>query len=352
MAALDHDRDLHQPQQQGQRGRLGTEGLAGGEGHTSLFLDFDPEAGIPAGTAWEQVLYRNLRQCQAVIALLSPHWLASKWCFAEIAQARAQGKPVFPVQIAACDGGGVLTDIQHVDLTASPQEGYRRLALGLKERGLDPAAIFDWDPNRPPYPGLHAFEEADAAVFFGRTDEINRARETLDRLRRLGRDAPRFVLVLGASGSGKSSLIRAGLIPRLRKDANLWLPVPPFRPQDTPLETLALALAETFEIHQHPRGWREILSVLDAAADQTPLNDRALIGLAHDLQIAAGHREATLLLCLDQAEELFAQSPEREATRFLGLLRAALERANGQLMALATLRSDFLGRFQNPSRSK
>src|SRR5512147_11329 len=96
------------------------------QGHTSLFLDFDPEAGIKAGTAWEQVLYHNLRRCQAVIALLSPHWLTSKWCFTEIVQARAQGKPVFPVQIAACEGG-VLSDIQHIDLTVTPQEGYRRL---------------------------------------------------------------------------------------------------------------------------------------------------------------------------------------------------------------------------------
>lgn len=53
------------------------------QNHTSLFLDFDPEAGIPAGSEWEQVLYRKLRQCQAVIALVSPHWVASKWCFAE-----------------------------------------------------------------------------------------------------------------------------------------------------------------------------------------------------------------------------------------------------------------------------
>jgi hypothetical protein len=62
------------------------------QGHTSLFLDFNPEAVIKGGSNWEQTLYRQLRQCQAVIALLTPNWLASKWCFAELVQARERGK--------------------------------------------------------------------------------------------------------------------------------------------------------------------------------------------------------------------------------------------------------------------
>ena len=53
-------------------------------GHTSLFLDFDRENGIRSGADWEQTLYQRLRQCQAVIALLTPSWLDSKWCFAEL----------------------------------------------------------------------------------------------------------------------------------------------------------------------------------------------------------------------------------------------------------------------------
>jgi hypothetical protein len=77
-----------------------------------------------------------------------------------------------------------------------------------------------------------AFQEEDAAIFFGRNEDIFRALETLDGLRRFGREAPRFVLFLGASGSGKSSLLRAGLIPRLKKEPANWLPVRPFRPQN------------------------------------------------------------------------------------------------------------------------
>jgi hypothetical protein len=80
------------------------------QGHTSLFLDFDPEAGIKGGSGWEQTLYQQLRQCQAVIALLTPSWLASKWCFAELVQARERGKAIFPVKVQPCVAGGVFSE--------------------------------------------------------------------------------------------------------------------------------------------------------------------------------------------------------------------------------------------------
>src|SRR5436190_8071322 len=53
-------------------------------GYRSVFLDFHPEDGIPAGRNWETELYVNLRACQAVVVLCSDHSMTSKWCFAEI----------------------------------------------------------------------------------------------------------------------------------------------------------------------------------------------------------------------------------------------------------------------------
>jgi hypothetical protein len=319
------------------------------QGHTSLFLDFDPEAGIKGGSGWEQTLYQKLRQCHAVIALLSPNWLASKWCFPELVLARERGKAIFPVKVQPCEAGGVFGDIQHIDLTADPEEGYRRLEIGLLERGLDPLDAFDWDPKRPPYPGLLAFQEQDAAIFFGRGEEILKTLETLDALRRQGREAARFALLLGASGSGKSSLARAGVIPRLKKKLAEWLPVPPFRPQQEPLDEPAVALAAAFEAHGRPRDWSVIRTALHAAAAQNPVDGLALLKLTRDLAIVVKQPEATVLLTIDQAEELFGYSPSEAATRFLRLLRAALEAADRQLMAVATLRSDFLGEFQSHS---
>ena len=58
-------------------------------GYDALFLDFDPDDGIAAGRDWERKLYTELRACRGVIVLCSAHSMASDWCFAEIAQARA-----------------------------------------------------------------------------------------------------------------------------------------------------------------------------------------------------------------------------------------------------------------------
>lgn len=317
------------------------------QGHTSLFLDFDPEAGIRAGANWEQTLYRQLRRCQAVVALASPHWLASRWCFAEIVQARERGKPVFIVKIAQVDTAGVFADMQHVDLTANADEALERLRLGLLDRGIDPLDAFDWDPSRPPYPGLLAFEEADAAIFFGRGEALARTLEGLDAQRRQGADAARFVLLLGASGSGKSSLARAGVIPRLKKRRAEWLPLPPLRPQQEPLDELAAALVGAYSAAGAPRDWNAIRQALRRAADDFPQGGAALLDLTRELAVAAGCTEATVLVTVDQAEELFAYTPPEVADRFLRLLRAALESADRRLMVMATLRSEFLGEFQN-----
>ena len=317
------------------------------QGHTSLFLDFDPEAGIRAGSSWEQTLYRKLRQCQAVIALVSPAWVASRWCFAELVQARERGKALFLVMVEPVDAG-VFSDLQRIDLTVRPEEGLERLRFGLLDRGIDPLDAFDWDPGRPPFPGLLAFEEADAAIFFGRGEALAKTLEALDALRRQAADAARFLLLLGASGSGKSSLARAGVIPRLKKRQAEWLPVPPMRPQQEPVDELAAALVTAFAACGHARDWNALRQALRAAADPTAAaSGTDLLAVTRELAVAAGRTDATVLLTIDQAEELFSYTPAGAAERFLRLLRAALEPGDRRLMVLATMRSDFLGSFQS-----
>src|SRR5262245_38863119 len=193
------------------------------QGHRSIFLDFDPEDGIPSGRNWEKELYARLRGCQAVIVLCSEHYMASPWCFAEITQARSQGKHLFPLKIAACQVSSLLSDVQVTDLTLNPTEGYQRLWFGLKKVGLDPADLFDWDGTRPPYPGLLAFQEQDATVYFGRDTAIQGTMETLNRLQRLG--GSRLVL-------------------------------DPFRPLGRPFDGLSMVLAGTFASFGKSRGIR------------------------------------------------------------------------------------------------
>src|SRR3954451_14706889 len=71
-------------------------------GYDSLFLDFDPDSGIKGGRNWERELYRNLKLAGALIVLCSTHSMSSRWCFVEIAQAKALGKPIFPITISPC----------------------------------------------------------------------------------------------------------------------------------------------------------------------------------------------------------------------------------------------------------
>lgn len=306
-----------------------------GEGHDSVFLDFDPAAGIPAGRDWEKELYERLRDCQAVIVLCSEHSMASRWCFVEIAHAKALGKHIFPVKIADCAIDPVLTSRQVLDLTADPEEAYGRLWRGLKAAGLDPAKSFQWDRNRPPYPGLLAFQEEDAAIFFGREPEIRQGLDALQRLRRFG--GARALLVFGASGTGKSSLVRAGLLPRLRRGDD-WLVVPPLRPLGHPLRELATALALAFAEHGSEKDWRELHERLEAGGD-------ALGDVARDLRLAARRPEATVLLTVDQAEELTGGDGGSQAEPFLGRLRAAVEAPASPLMVIFTVRADLLGTF-------
>ena len=265
--------------------------------------------------------------------------MASPWCFAEITHARALGKALFPLKVADCEIHAVLRTVQVIDLTEQREEGLDRLLRGLKAAGLDPANSFDWDGSRPPYPGLLAFEEADAAVFFGRENEIRDALDALSRQRRFG--GSRFMLLLGASGSGKSSLLRAGILPRLCRNPSQWIIVPPFRPLGRPFESLAYVLAASFEQAGEKRDWHELLSLMSAA----PPGD-ALARWARELSFSMHRPEATVLICVDQLEELFTLSGAEEADRFLVMLRRAAESAGSQILIVATVRSDFLGAVQ------
>jgi hypothetical protein len=99
-----------------------------------------------------------------------------------------------------------------------------------------------WDSARPPFPGLEAFTEQDAGVFFGRAAE---AAELLERLHPVEpAKAHRLIAVIGPSGVGKSSLVSAGLLPRLAQRRQRWIVVPPCVPEDRPIRSLARSLAE------------------------------------------------------------------------------------------------------------
>ncbi|MCP3961961.1 MAG: TIR domain-containing protein [bacterium] len=316
------------------------------QGHLSVFLDFDPEAGIPAGRSWEQELYQQLRSCRAVIVLCSEHSMASRWCFAEITHARSMGKPIFALIVGPCEVDPVLTDRQILDLSKDRDDAFRRLGRGMALAGIDATNPFDWDGSRSPYPGLLTFSETDAAVFFGRDKEVGEGLDMLTQMRRYGGAA--LLLVLGASGSGKSSLMRAGLLPRLRRDPDQWLVVDPWRPGDAPADNLAMVLAQAFDRADRPLEWRQLRDRIEA--NEEGGDEWVGTSILSDLRQAAARPEATVLLFIDQFEELLGQPRKHPANRFLRHLRSALDPPRRSLIVVATVRSDYLGTFQkNPA---
>ena len=308
-----------------------------GQGFEAPFLDFDKHSGIAPGTDWEQVLYHELERSQAVLLLLTPNWQESKWCFAEFTQARALGKPVIPLIEADLPGGSaaVAADVQAVDLRGDRQEGLERLRQQLVEIALSSQGGLPWDSSRPPYPGLPSFEEEDAAIYFGRETEIRLLIERLNARRSLG--GVGMLVLLGSSGAGKSSLLRAGVVPRLRRAGHQWIVVPPFRPQRKPLQALALALEQALGGGSAPISLADQLRQALRNGSQQSL----LARIANDLRRAAGANEACILLAIDQGEELFLEAEPEERQLLLHLLNAAL----GQglpFLAVMTLRSDAL----------
>jgi tetratricopeptide (TPR) repeat protein len=316
------------------------------QGHRSLFLDFDPENGIPAGRKWETELYTQLKGCQAVIVLCSQYSMKSPWCFAEITHARALGKKIFPIKIDDCEIVGLLRDLQVTDHTRIGEtETYARLERGLKESGLDPKDAFDWDNSRPPYPGLLSFEAEDAAIYAGRDSDIHAGQELLSSLRSF--NGARLVLVLGASGSGKSSLVKAGLLPRLKKDVKSWVVLDPFRPRKNPLSEFNYVLQACFKQHGIAV---EGTDCKDKLLDKTASADvqvESVVNALEQLSLASGYRDTTVLITIDQVEELLGGKSLDPATQFLTFLQLLLANEDSPVMVLGTLRSDYLGVFQS-----
>jgi WD40 repeat protein len=183
-----------------------------------------------------------------------------------------------------------------------------------------PSRTAVWNADRPPYPGLEEFTEEDAGVFFGREPEIT---ELYSRLHpALPAQAQRLITLVGPSGIGKSSLVRAGLLPRLSRRRNPWTIIPPVVPEDRPVSNLARAL-----------GCRpdDLAKAGEAAA--------MIVARVDELR---GTGSSPALLVVDQAEELLTLSAGRDA--FLDLLGKVLEK-DQRLWVIMILRSEFLTGF-------
>ncbi|MGK3994238.1 nSTAND1 domain-containing NTPase [Sorangium sp. So ce1024] len=196
--------------------------------------------------------------------------------------------------------------------------------------------------DESPFAGLASFQEADADRFFGRTQDLA---GVIARLRNLP-----LLAIAGASGVGKSSLVRAGVIPALKRSGEGWEAIV-LRPGREPMAALA-------ELFSHPVVTPGTdtgeLAPQGGAAARAALIERlraepGLLGAA--LRAWAGRAQKRLLLFIDQFEELFtlgAQAGERAA--FLACLEGIADDASSPLRVVLSVRSDFLERMAEHER--
>ena len=182
------------------------------------------------------------------------------------------------------------------------------------------------EPGVNPYQGLRSFDEVTARHFHGRTDLID------ELVGHLSQSQQRLLTVVGASGSGKSSVVRAGLLPALKEGAVSgsaeWF-VTSMTPGSHPFESLETA---ALRVAVNPPS--ELLTQLTSG-------DR---GLVRAVERLLPERDGCLLLVIDQFEELFTNTDPETANQFLEALSVALTEPGGRLRVVATLRGDFYDR--------
>jgi len=185
-----------------------------------------------------------------------------------------------------------------------------------------------------PFPGLRPFEAEESLLFFGREPHVE------ELLRSLG--GSRFLAVIGASGSGKSSLVRAGLLPALYRgylagSTTRWR-IAVMRPGTAPMANLCQALSGEGALGPGDEARRRAL---------LSSSSMGLVEAVEDARLPAGEG---VLVVVDQFEELFRYRRQAyrddggaEASLFVSLLLAAPEQFRAPIYIVLTMRSDFLG---------
>jgi formylglycine-generating enzyme required for sulfatase activity len=355
-------------------------------GITDLFVDHEDIAG---GAKWRDELRAAAGACRVVLCLVSANWLASDECFNEFRAAWYMGKRIIPLfllppgsilaeqprnrfaEVCAEDQGidlfACLKPNQTIDLEVEPKIADRlmvglRAAGAISRVGLDPEAFAIDRKLRPtPFPGLSSFgdDDADAALLYGRSRELAQALEELRKVR-AERDLRPFV-ILGSSGAGKSSLLKAGIIPRLRHEAPAWLPLRAFRPGADPLLNFAEAIARTlgdFETIEAHGAIRDRLLEAWSRADRldgelVPAGrstiETVLEAEGRKLREAAGRPAATILVSVDQAEEM-ARADGDSGEALVDYLRAALAATATNWQLIFTIRTDSFPELQRHRR--
>lgn len=261
-----------------------------------------------------------------------------------------------------------LKNSPQVILRQSPQI-YRHPSSKGRQGGQYIFLLPDFEPSRlkstkgleSPYKGLLSYEQEDASIFFGRRRFVD------DLFDRVYNKNQKLTVVIGVSGSGKSSLVKAGLIPRLQKGKHekSWV-IGEFRPGNSPFEALFAAMKKCLKFEDnnnllesqvqafHEKLGRDIRrhkqfgifkkSVFDEIKGET---EKIFNKLIKHGQVSS---DKQLLLVIDQFEELITLCQASERELFLKLLKQMLDKAEN-LQLVLTVRADFEVHFRGSSTS-
>jgi WD40 repeat protein len=301
------------------------------------------------GEPWQEAIEKALEECATCAVCLGPSG-TGPWQNEEMRAAidrrvsdRSRHFRVIPVLLPHSERGEpsrlpaflrATTWVEFRD-TLGDENALHRLIRGIQgvPPGPDPGeAVAE---GAQPYRGLQVFDVADALFFFGRealTEWL------LDKLRT--DTGNRFLAIVGPSGSGKSSLARAGLLAALKQGeipgSDAWAAAI-CKPGEQPLESLAVALAGAARLGDSPSAVLNLIRDLGANPSMLHLTTR--------LSLRDAPADRRLVVLVDQFEEVFTLCPDEAQRQALiaNLLHAATA-ADGRTVVILTLRADFYGR--------
>jgi WD40 repeat protein len=308
-----------------------------------VWVHSGPKA-LDAGTPYPEQLEQKLKQSSALLLLVGTRgvdrWVRVEVDVALIRQVESPSYRIIPLLLPGVQFRQLPPFIARFhsiplegDVTSWERSRFQALAqqLGTVATGLSIS------PDECPFPGLESFREEHARFYFGRDREIRRAAALLGR----GEGAyRRWLAVYGASGTGKSSFVRAGLVPAIRTG---WVEGAParwrvavMRPGKDPVHQLARALVQAFDWQQHPG---KLPQVEEALRHPTGLGLRDFVS-----QMRADGEG--FLLVVDQLEETFTLSEgAQEEPRLLDVLLDKALSTDQPFHLITTIRSDFMGRI-------
>ena len=305
---------------------------------------------LAPGQSWLEALESTLAHCRAVAVCLGPGemgpWQQREQYLALQRQVtvekQGQTFPVIPVLLPGAEPPlGFLSQQTWVDLRSRPDDPVLLTILQKAAQGEPPGpevqvAVQKTRSTICPYRGLLYFREEDAPFFFGRAKDITQLVHKINQ--------HQLVAVVGASGSGKSSVVRAGLVPALRHSREQVWEVVTMMPTDRPVRALAAVLMPFLEPDMtETKRLQEINNMAEAMLPED--GKRPSITLRDVVERILDKQPGTdrLLLIVDQWEELYTLCQDTRARRtFMDQVLEATE--TGKLHVVLTLRGDFFGR--------